>query len=332
MSRWLRQACVVGVAMPMLLQMQAVAAGDRALTETAAGFTNVERYQQVDVAASRQALLDRLDGDPDSVFLPGSRLAPPTRALLKLQAAEEAISPARYRIRYGLVQLPNPPKTDPITLSLVQVDRFNLGPALRAALERQHGPESVRAESFANNAHISWRFAMRPVMGTTAVTTAASRADIPHTFAQTMDCLGRPCAAAEITEPPAHLDWQAEQAADWDFETDYAIARNGLPSAATLLDLLLAESGAASRNDTVTWQGFESREGLPEGTPFVDIVIETGLGQDAHIAGLLREDHRMDHETRTQWIHLRAVATTPDEMPVVERSRALISWSSLHLD
>ncbi len=302
------------------------------IEEVVLDFTAPVPYQRQGIDSVQQALQDKLAGDPDSVFLPGSRLTPLTRALLKLEAVDGVISPVRFRIRYGQVQIPNPPKADPLTVSLVQVDRFNLGPARRSELEREHGTENVRADSFADDAHVSWRFAMRPVMGTTAMTAAAARAEIPQAFAETMDCLGTPCTATTATEPAMALDWESAEPPTPEFEADYDIERDGVPSPAALLDLLLAESHAASRNDAIVWRGFEPREGIGEGTPFVDVVIETGLGQDGHIAGLLRDDYLMDHETRTQWVRLRAVATAPDHAPILDLARAFVPWPRPQFD
>lgn len=306
-----------------LLHAPALAADGPHLTEAATHFTGAEPYETQEVERVQRTVQDVLEGDPESVTPAGSRLAPPTRALLKLEAAEGTIAPARYRIRYGLVEVPNPPNAEPLTVSLVQIDRFNLGPARRAERRREHGAGNVRAESFAGDDHVSWRFATRPVMGTTAMTAAAARAEIPHAFAETMDCLGAPCTAAATTEATG-LNWQAAEAPGLDFESDYAIERDGVPSPAAVLDLLLAESNAARRNETIVWRGFEPREGVAEGSPFVDIVIETGLGQDGHIAGLLRDDHLMDHTTRTRWTRLRAAATAPGRAPAMDLARARV--------
>jgi len=310
------------------------AANDKSpsIDEIVLDFTAPVPYQRQGIESIKQALQDTLHDDPDSVFLPGSRLTPLTRALLKLEAVDGAISPARFRLRYGQVQIPNPPKADPLTISLVQVDRFNLGPARYSELKREHGAANVRADSFADSAHVSWRFAMRPVMGTTAMTAAAARARIPQAFAETMDCLGAPCTATTATEPAMPLDWESAEAPTANFEADYDTRDDGVPSPAALLDLLLVESHAATRNDGITWRGFEPREGLAEGTPLVDIVIETGLGQDSHIAGLLRDDYLMDHETRTQWIRLRTVATTPDRAPILDLARAFVPWPRPQFD
>ncbi len=323
----------------ILLLMSAFAAGPLALASEQSDFDDLESeftkakpYRSQDVEAVQEALQQVLHSDEESVFLPGARLAPPTRALLKLEALEGELSPARFRIRYAKARVSNPPKADPLTISLVQVDRFNLGPARQAELKREHGAENVRTNFFADDEHVSWRFLMSPIMGTTAMTSSAARAAIPQAFAETMDCLGTPCTAATAAEPATELDWHEEQAPSVNFQADYATERDGIPSPAALLDLLLAESHAARRNDSIVWQGFEPREGISEGETFVDIIIETGLGQESHISGLLRDDRLMDHETRTQWIRLRAVATTPEQAPILDLARAFVPWPRPQFD
>ncbi len=289
-------------------------------------FVTVDPYQVQPLERIEQSLSRILHGDPDSIFLPGAQLSPPTRALLTLEAAEKSVASARFRIRYGLIQVSTPPKAAPLTVSLVQVDRFNLAPARYQALVRAHGKAAVRVPDGIEVAHVSWRFAMRPVMGTVAMTADAARADIPEAFAETMDCLGVPCTAAQSSATATELDWQPGETPSLDFQADYAINKEQVPSPAAVLDLLLAASQAASRNDRVMWRGFEPREGVAPGAPFVDIVIETGLGQDSSISGLLRDDHLMDHEIRTQWLRLRAAATAPDQPPAMDLARAAVPW------
>lgn len=322
-----------------LLVMSACVAGPLALAsepsdsdQMVSEFTGAEPYKTQDVEAAQEALQKILHSQEESVFLPGARLSPPTRALLKLEALEGELSPARFRIRYAKAQVPNPPKADPLTISLVQVDRFNLAPARLAELKREHGAENVRTDAFADDEHVSWRFLMNPVMGTTAMTSAAARATIPQAFAETMDCLGTACTDASAVKPAIELDWHDEDAPSAAFQAHYATKRDGVPSPAMLLDLLLIESNAATGNDQVSWRGYEWREGVAPGTPFVDIIIETGLGQDSHIAGLLRDDHLMDDQSRTHWVRLRAVATAPGQAPVMDLARAFVPWPRPQFD
>ncbi len=305
----------------LIFNLAAHAADHETLSDVSKRHVGAEPYQSRPLEPLTEALQQGLEGDPASVFLPGSRLGPLTRALLKLEAAESFISPARYRIRLGQVQIPQPPKAQPLTVSLVQVDRYNLGPALAEQLERQHGPEHVRHRQFADDPHVSWRFVMSPVMGTVAMTEAAAQATIPDGFAATMDCLGIACTAPHHrrSQPPG---WESLQAPSSEIETDYPAHRQQLPSPAAVLDTLLVAAGAAEGNDRVVWLGFEPREGVGPGDVFVEAVLEVGLGPESSIVGLLRDDYLMDHMTRTMWYRFRAVATAPDQPPVTELARA----------
>ncbi len=76
----------------------------KGLDQAVSGFISANPYQAQSLDSRTEALADILQGDPESVFLPGSRLPPPTRALLKLEAQEGTGSAVRYRIRYGLGQ------------------------------------------------------------------------------------------------------------------------------------------------------------------------------------------------------------------------------------
>ncbi len=284
-------------------------------------------YERLDPEPLQEALGDHLESDSESVFLPGHDLGPLTRALVNMEAVEGRVEPARYRLRYGLQHFAPDDESPVIEVSTVQVDRFNLAPAHRQELIRTHGADRVRPADEADQAaHVSWRMASRPLRGTVALPIAISRAEIPDAFAESMDCLGVSCMSLTSVMDASEGDWQKGESPELDFEAPYTVSRKGVPSVAALLELLLADAGALQRNDGFKWRGFEFREGVAPGAAFVDIIIETGLGQDQVISGVLRDDRLMDHETRTRWVRIRAVATAPEQAPVVELSRKFVRW------
>ena len=297
------------------------------VTGVAEEFTLVEPYRSLDLDRLQDALDAVVEQDPDSVFLPGAGLGPMSRALLTFEGKEDGVGPARYRIRFGLKSFVPDQQSPAIELSMVQVDRFNLASAHRAELIASHGRANVRPESELNRmSHVSWRLVTRPLRGTTAMPVAASRAEIPEAFAGGMDCLGVACSSADLIDQADRRTWQEGEAPELGFEAVYRQLEQGVPTVATMLELLLADAGALQRNDGFRWTGFEPREGVPPGSAFVEVVIEVGLGQDARIVGVLRDDHLMDHETRTRWTRIRAVATSPDQPPVLELGRSFEHW------
>ncbi len=322
---WLPIGLLAGWGMGLGLNVQA---GESvSITDIADAHVMSTPYERLDLEPLQQALDEQLETDSDSVFLPGHDLGPLTRALVNMEAVEGRVEPARYRLRYGLQHFSPDDESPVIEVSTVQVDRFNLAPAHRQELIRIHGSDRVRPADEADQAaHVSWRMASRPLRGTVALPIAISRAEIPDAFAETMDCLGIPCTSLTSVIDASDGDWQEGELPELDFEAPYVISHQGVPSVAALLELLLADAGALQRNDGFNWRGFEFREGVAPGAAFVDIIIETGLGQDRAISGVLRDDRLMDHETRTRWVRIRTVATAPEQAPVVELSRKFVRW------
>jgi hypothetical protein len=322
---WLSLGLLAGLGLGPGLNVQA--SESASITDIADAHIMHTPYHRLELEPLQQALEEQLETDPESVFLPGHDLGPLTRALVNMEAVEGRVEPARYRLRYGLQHF-SPDGESPVTVvSLVQVDRFNLAPAHRQELIRIHGLDRVRPADEADQAaHVSWRMASRPLRGTVALPIALSRAEIPEVFAESMDCLGVSCTSLTSVLDASDGDWQEGEPLEVDFEAPYAISHQGVPTVAALLELLLADAGALQRNDGFNWRGFEFREGVAPGAAFVDIIIETGLGQDQAISGVLRDDRLMDHETRTRWVRIRAVATTPEQAPVVELSRKFVLW------
>jgi hypothetical protein len=286
-------------------------------------------YAPMQVETVQAALQAGLEGDPGSVFLPGAGIGPLAKALLMVEAVEGALPHARYRLRYGIVELHEPPGAAPVPVSLVQVDRFNLGPVIHAETAAAHGVASTAPkESFGVGPDVSWRLALRPLRGTTALPVRVARAEIAKPQAEEMDCLGVPCrSAGGIGGFGAGLDWQAAEAPPIDFTAHYQTLRDGVPSPAAVVELLEVMAGAAAMDaGGIRWSGYEPREGVAPGEPFVEVTVQTGLGQDAMIEGALRDDNLMDHLARTAWYRLFAVATGPDQPPLSRTDQANVGW------
>jgi hypothetical protein len=275
-------------------------------------------------------LAGRLRGNPESIFPPDARLGPLSKGLLMVEVDAEAHQPVRYRLRYGEVRLPQPPKAVPLTLSLVEIQRFDLAPAWQEALVRIHG-DAARQETRSPQ-HQTWRLATRPIQGQAALVEAISSREMPKAEAETIDCLGLPCAGLDSLDELDGPDWQPFTNPALPDQVPYAVVFDGVPSPAALLDMALAEIGAVSADGDGRWLGFEPREGLDEGDFFLEIVIERGLAPEARSAILLHEGYLMDHLVQAQWVRMKAVAGGFDQPPLIEAERANEYWPRLELE
>ncbi|MFT0850260.1 hypothetical protein VRY85_05695 [Achromobacter sp. F4_2707] len=140
-----------------------------------------------------------------AISLPDADLDPLTRAMLLVEAHEAALPHVRYHVTYSMSVAPDYPE---LLTHLVQVTRYNLGPAKRAAL-KNHLPENELAapEEFGIGPHVSWRFVLSPTMGMQSALEYAGRAELADSQAESADCLGTPCLSLHTPQGPS-LAWQ----------------------------------------------------------------------------------------------------------------------------
>lgn len=294
------------------------------------GFVGAPGFKALEPDALLLELAGRLRGNPESMFPPDARLGPLSKGLLMVEADADAHQPFRYRLRYSEVRLPQPPKAVPLTLSLVEIQRFDLAPAWQEALVRIHG-DAARQETRSPQ-HQTWRLVTRPIQGQAALVEAISTREIPEAEVENIDCLGLPCAGLDSLDELDGPDWQPFTNPALPDQVPYALAFDGVPSPAALLDMALAEIGAVSAEGDGSWLGFEPREGLAEGGFFLEIVIERGLAPEARSAIVLREGYLMDHLIHAQWVRIKAVAGGHRQPPMIESERANEYWPRSELE
>lgn len=243
------------------------------------------------------ALNERLNpSSTASALLPGSSLSPFVMAALVLTDNEATLSRVRYRIRYGTVDIDASPNASPISLSLIQIDRFNLGPLIRDALIAEVGPEHVAPpEAFGVGPHVSWRFLTRPLMGHRALPEAIARTEISDQHAQAMMCLGQACLSSGFVTDDAALWSQEDSQTEIPVDTVYRVTQDHLLTPAAAIDLLSADLSQ------------EPRESVSDGEPFVEIVVEKNLGQDSSLQAAQREGAVMDDSIKAVWKLIRAL-------------------------
>jgi hypothetical protein len=90
-------------------------------------------------------------------------------------------------------------------IDMVDIERFNLGPAIRGAMIHDTG-KAPEAEAFGVGPHVAWRIVTRPDSRLGAVVIAAGRRDYPDFEARERDCAGLLCTSVAVLIDQ-HGDW-----------------------------------------------------------------------------------------------------------------------------
>lgn len=272
------------------------------LEEVADAFIPEAVWQRQDASALQERLRISLgDGaGGDSVFRADADMGPLSKALLVALADAPELPHVRYRLRYALARVA-PEGSPPITAELVEVARFNLGPARRAQLVEILGEEQVApAASFGQAPDVAWRLITRPVMGQLADIVYLAWRTLPEQHDEA--CLGQSCRDADSLHDAVH-DWPDPQPAD------PPLAREALEL--SLLRAGLERLGHIQRDeqDRTAWRSPEWPETVSAGEPFIEVSLERGLGQDDAVDLVIHHDQLMDDHTRAWWERLIAFDT-----------------------
>ena len=269
----------------------------------AAAYVTREGYASVDPAELDQALAmllnesrRRAERDAD--------LSAMEQALLLVDLEERPLQRARHVLRYGQQTI------DRVDVSFIDLQRYNLGPAIRLDAIDSYGAENVAdAEAFGVGPHVAWRFVMLPTAKLSALLLAASRREIADEEAAGRNCLPRACPSLDPIDDLA--DWSDPQTAAGLPPTPYPFVvstahddtvPDEIAPAAQALELAIAAGIASPGADGLLWS-FPERAGHSSPDPFVVVVIDRNLGQEAMSAavlGIAKVDK--DHDQR--WVRL----------------------------
>ncbi len=256
-------------------------------------------YQAVNVDELETAIEAHLPAT-DSVFLASGSLSPFAKALLALQAVDGTLERTRHYVSVRVLLAEQPPAAYPVPFVFLQVDRYNLGPAIRDELVAELGEDRVApAAEFGEGPHVSWRFVMRRVMGQEAALFSAARAELSDERADAADCLGMACLLPHggIGEIAV---WHEMEEVDLGAELGglaYPGTRGGLARPAAMLDLVAARAHFDPYESEVTGSHLLVAE----------FVLEAGLAQDQVIEVALRQGHLLDDSLAAEWQRLVAL-------------------------
>lgn len=223
------------------------------------------------------ALNDLLHADPAAMIPADVDISPVEKALLLIDTQEEPLSRMRYLLRY------NTAVVDGVELSLVSVERYNLGPATREETILAYGAENTAGpEAFGIGPHVRWRFVTQPTAKSAALLLAASREEIGEKTAQRASCLIRTCLSLDPMDGLAGWsEWAPYEMALPDVAYPAIIASPVDDDATELSPAILALqlAQAAGLADGLAWS-MPERQGGDNDTPILVVLIDRNLGQE----------------------------------------------------
>lgn len=208
---------------------------------------------------------------------------PVTAALIFTDALDKPVPRMRERLSYGVVTATA--AGAPVSLALVEVGRFNLGPAIRRMTIADYGDAAGPAE-FGLGPHVGWRFVFQSADGGPAKLIAASRRTFSDAEAARQRCDGTGCLQLDADDPH---DWQEIKApaAPWAAAIGNKGAAGKGPggqagparAAAELLALagLMRPAGGKPQ-----WQAPEVPEAGRPGEPFLFVIAERDLSNESY--------------------------------------------------
>lgn len=285
-------------ALPALALAQSEGAGDAGSVIDA--FVSAPGYEAVDLE-NVDALVEASLPETGSVFTASGQLSPLAKAIRAVQTSDGQLDRARLQLGVSLLQADEPPAADPVTLVLVQLDRFNVGPSVHAELVRSVGEDQVAAiEEFGEGPHVSWRLVMRQLMGQQSALVAASRLEITNEEAALLECFGSACLQTAAIIPEL-TDWTDLT------ETDLETSAEGL-APAVFIDLLA---------ELAFFDPYGHEAGMDAAVSPVlvaTVLIETNLGQDLSTEGVLRVGELRDDSVEAIWQRLVAFPAADDSV------------------
>lgn len=201
------------------------------------------------------------------------------KALLLIDMAEPPLPRVRYAVRLSQ-------RTEGhVPISLVEVHRFNLGPAIRAETAESYGEENTAdADVFGVGPHVAWRYAMQPSTKASAILLAAGRKEVADADAEDTSCFGRGCLSLDTADDLKPWVEAPPQTANLPALPYAAIIASGSGEnrqeeevpAAIALSMAVAMGLAMADSDGVMWTA-----GDPDtDSPHIVLVIDRNTGQE----------------------------------------------------
>lgn len=291
---WLRAAAALAGSLGVGTLVFAADAIANAVGDTAAAYVAAEGHTPADAGELTKKLAAMMSG--------GKAMAPAEvslieKALLVVESEEPPLPHTRYILRYS------EQKVDDADLSFVDVQRYNLGGAVRHDAVSSYGAENVaNTTDFGVGPHVAWRFVARQTNDDAAVLLAAGRKEIPEEIAAAIDCQTRTCLSLDGFDALATFTDEAvpERIAVTPPYADTVMSKQGTETvveqtpAFEALQLALATGYAKSYRGSVLWKIPRPLE-PNAASPLIVILLDRNLGQEIMsdmVIGLSKIDGR----------------------------------------
>lgn len=267
------------------------------LDDALARFIDGDGFARQDAMAVDERLLSAYT-PPAGGMRPDEGTGPLEKALLLVETLEPALPRTRTMVRYG--QMTNEEGTP---FAFVTVERYNLGPATRAAVAEAYGEENTDTpEAFGIGPHVAWRIVTMPLMGQTAAIMETARREIPEAEAATADCGDRGCLAPDGTLDDGRA-WE-EAGIEVAAATAYPPSGAGGLSrpAHAMAELAIAMGYAEDSDGRSYWTGVEQPEAARGTAPFLFGMVDDGLGQESAVDTVLGQTSLNDDSIAQLWM------------------------------
>lgn len=234
--------------------------------------------------------LFQLDADIDAL----------TRSILIFAAQEINLPYVRYQVDYSVntdTEIPG------LKQDYIDVTRYNLGPTLRNDLLQYLDAENIAdITDFGVGPHVSWRFAMTPIMGMQADVIYAARKEVPDYQAREAMCFLQSCLSLGTTELPVTqthiLDRPLLSLATYRAENSY-----GVTQPARMIEEL--------------WAAFGADEALPyikDQPQFIFVISSNVVGQEHMTLGTGLQTMVLDDAIEQVWLQRSQMAGVEGEL------------------
>ncbi|TFF27174.1 hypothetical protein E3C22_01460 [Jiella endophytica] len=275
----------------------------------ARAYVAADGYQPVALGPVDRFFVEIAGEDPEHMNLAERDISPVEKAVLLIDEREAPLTRLRYALRVRRQSF------GAVTATFIDVQRFNLGPRLRAETIAAYGEEKTAGpEIFGVGPDVGWRIVSVPSAKSPAVLLAAGRRVMTAQAAETADCFGRPCLSTEPLDGyAAWTPWR--DLAPLAFVTAYpGVVQPRADEEETAPALFALELASAAGLATLTTPpGIEWRLPPPQPaastSPTLVFVIDRNLGQETMLDGAIGLAPRSKDEP-IRWTRMAASLKT----------------------
>lgn len=263
---------LAGLTLPALAQS--------AVDQAAQAYVSADGFEPQAIEHIEGALDDLLGGAEGMVPLDAD-ISPIEKALLLIDTQESPLLRTRTLLRYSQRTM------DGVAVSFIDIQRYNLGPAIREETIAEYGAENTAdPEAFGVGPHVEWRFVTQPTSKEAALLLAAGRHEISDAEAAQKSCLPRPClsldtldGAGQWAEPAAVDRPLIETAYPAVIDSDFGDGSTEISPAYLALELGI-DAGIATADDQGILWTMPERQGGESDSPILVVIIDRNLGQE----------------------------------------------------